>query len=226
MSSVAITPSRIHDGYASYTPGLLRVYDRIVLGIYSRFLWRCSPNHLQWHFDRHISSNHLDVGVGTGRFLDRAAFPSAAPQIVLMDMNNNALEHASRRLARYRPIVVQHNALEPISSQLAPFNSISINYLLHCIPGTLLQKAIVFENLMDVLKPGGLIFGATILTHGVPVSPLTRPWLSLFLKTGIMNNEADSLADLKTVLAKVLERPELSVRGMVGLFSGQKRVDA
>lgn len=65
-------------GQAVYTKRVLHVYDLFVLGFSNRFVWRCPTPALLAHYDRHVTANHLDVGVGTGYFLDRCHFPSAA----------------------------------------------------------------------------------------------------------------------------------------------------
>jgi hypothetical protein len=139
-----------------------------------------------------------------------------------MDLNRYALDHAARRIARYRPSTIMHNALESYRQELAPFDSISINYLLHCVPGNLLQKAVILENLSALLNPGGVIFGTTILRHGVSVPMFGRPMVWWLSATGVFNNEADRLVDLEAGLARHFPRWELSVRGMVALFAGWK----
>jgi SAM-dependent methyltransferase len=217
--TVAVTAARIEAGHATYRPAVLRVYDWVALGLNSRFFWRCPAKYLQAHFDRHVSDNHLDVGVGSGYFLDRTTFRSDTPRIVLMDLNRNALDHAARRIARYRPRTIVHDALQPYRQELAPFDSISINYLLHCVPGNLLQKAVILENLSALLNPGGVLLGTTILRHGVSVPICGRPMLWWLSRTGVFNNEADRLVDLKAMLARHFPRWELNVRGMVALFA-------
>ena len=104
------------------------IYDFAVLGLSNRLIWRCPTPRLVEHYNRHITANHLDVGVGTGYFLDRCRFPSAAPRIALMDLNQNALDYASRRIARYKPKTYVRNVLEPISIEAAAFDSVGINY--------------------------------------------------------------------------------------------------
>jgi ubiquinone/menaquinone biosynthesis C-methylase UbiE len=65
-------------------------------------------------YNRHVGPRHLDMGVGTGWYLDRAAWPVARPEITLLDLNENSLSAAARRLARYAPETVQANVLEPL----------------------------------------------------------------------------------------------------------------
>ena len=44
----------------------------------------------------------------------------------------------------------------------------SLNYVLHCLPGTIRTKAIALSHLKALTNPGAVIFGATLLHDGVP----------------------------------------------------------
>ena len=90
-------------GQAAYTPLTLRIYDWFVLGFSNRFLWRCPTSELEALYDRNVSARHLDIGVGTGYFLDKAAWPVADPEITLVDLNPHSLDAAARRIARFSP---------------------------------------------------------------------------------------------------------------------------
>ena len=63
-------------GAAAYTPLTLAFYDLAVLQFSNSFVWQCSSHVLLDFYDQHISDKHLDIGVGTGYFLDRCRFPS------------------------------------------------------------------------------------------------------------------------------------------------------
>ena len=70
------SPEAVAVGHAFYTRRSLAVYDLMILGYFSRVAWRCPAGGLVDHHDRHVTADHLDVGVGTGYFLDRCRFPS------------------------------------------------------------------------------------------------------------------------------------------------------
>ena len=142
----------VEAGAAFYTKGLLATYDLGVLWLSSRLAWRCPAARIVAHYDRHVSNNHLDVGPGTGYFLDHCRFSSAKPRIALLDLNPNCLDVASRRIARYEPEVHQASVLDPIAIDTAPFDSAALNYVLHCLPGTIRTKSAVFRNLEAVLS--------------------------------------------------------------------------
>ena len=62
-------------GQAVYRPWVLYAYDLYVLKLSCSLAWRCPASELLEQYNRLISGKHLDVGVGTGYFLDRCRFP-------------------------------------------------------------------------------------------------------------------------------------------------------
>ena len=67
-------PLETHPSVAVYTPARLALYDLFILGVSCSLVWRCPRRHFLDLYDRHVGSPHLDVGVGTGFFLDRCRF--------------------------------------------------------------------------------------------------------------------------------------------------------
>lgn len=222
MTRAQSVDDAVRAGYAVYTPFSLRFYDLVVLGISNRFIWKCPTELLVEHYDRHVSSNHLDVGVGTGYFLDRCRFPTASPRLVLMDLSTHSLDATSRRVSRYRPEVVRRNVLEPIAFDGEPFDSIGLNYLIHCVPGSLPEKAVLFDNLGALLNPGGTIFGATLLTDGVERGRLARRLMGVYNKKGIFGNARDSLTDLRRALDERFRDVSVHTVGCAAIFSARK----
>jgi SAM-dependent methyltransferase len=218
---MAITAEQVEAGQAVYTKSVLASYDLLVLRFSNRFIWRCPSKRLLALYDRHVTANHLDVGVGTGFFLDRCGFPTARPRLALMDLNANCLEVAARRLARYRPEVYRANVLEPVRIETPRFESIGLNYLLHCLPGTMRTKGAVFRHLKALLTPGGVLFGATLLHGGVQRNWAARRLMALYNAKGIFTNEHDDLEGLKTVLSDHLTSVMVEVVGCAALFSGR-----
>src|SRR5262245_44107709 len=86
-------------GQSEYTPLFLRVYDPVVLGFVTRVVWRCPASRMVAGYRRHVRPRHLDVGPGTGYFLERAGLPDGSP-VTILDPNLNVLGYASRRLRR------------------------------------------------------------------------------------------------------------------------------
>ena len=90
-------------GQAPYSPLVLSIYDVVVLGISNHLLWRCPTAKLRNLYDRNVSGRHVDIGVGTGYFLDQARWPVGDPAITLVDLNPNSLRAAARRIGRFAP---------------------------------------------------------------------------------------------------------------------------
>jgi hypothetical protein len=76
--------------------------------------------------------------------------------------------------------------LEPYQLDLGPFASIGLNYVLHCLPGDLVEKAVVSDNLKPFLAPGGGVFGASLLSEGVERSRAARTLMRISNKTGFI----------------------------------------
>ena len=151
------------------------------------------------------------TAAGSSRLLHRVA---------LMDPNTNCLEVSSRRIDRYNPEVYEANVLEPIPFDVVKFDSVGLNYVLHCIPGDIATKAVVFENLKALMNPGGVVFGATLLHDGVRRIWLARQVMDRNNKHGIFTNVNDSLDGLRLALSQHFTDSAVEVVGCVGIFTG------
>lgn len=212
--------SKAEAGAAVYSSAVLTVYDWFVLGFSNRRLWRCPTSEILALYDRFVSEDHLDCGVGSGYFLDRCRFPSATPRLTLLDLSPTALAHCQRRLARYQPRALPHNVLEPLPEP-ARFGSISLSYLLHCVPGALREKAVIFDHLAAVLAPGGAIFGATLLPQ--PPSRAARWLMDTYNRKQIFSNRDDTIEDLRHALEQRFEEVTLVQHGCGALFAARGR---
>lgn len=218
---MSVTAEQVDAGQAVYSKRTLGVYDFVVLGISNSFIWKCPSERLEEHYNQHITANHLDVGVGTGYFLDRCKFPSAMPRVALMDLNPNTLEFASKRIARYNPKVFRRNVLEPIDAGGERFDSLGINLLLHCLPGSMDSKAIAFDHLKALLNPNGVLFGATLLQGGVKRSWFAKRLMTVYNKKGIFSNEQDSVEALTRALKQRFKDVSVEIEGCTAMFSGR-----
>jgi ubiquinone/menaquinone biosynthesis C-methylase UbiE len=218
---MGFTTEQVEAGQAVYTKWTLAAYDFVVLGVSNRFLWKCPTQRLVDHYNRYVTANHLDVGVGTGYFLDRCRFPSPTPCIALLDLNSDTLEFASRRIARYKPKTYLRNVLEPISIDAAPFDSVGVNYLLHCIPGSLELKSVALDHLKTLMSPKGVLFGATLLQGGVARNWFAKRLMAAYNKWGIFTNERDDLEGLSRALKQRFRDVSVEVVGCAALFSGR-----
>ena len=216
-----VTPEQVAAGHALYTKRFLAVYDLVVLWFSSRFAWQCPSSRILELYNEHVSGNHLDVGVGTGYFLNKCRFPVATPRIGLMDLSPNCLEVAGRRLSRYKPEVYRANVLEPTRIDAPKFDSVGMNYLLHCLPGTIRSKAVVFDHLKPLVNPGGVLFGATMLHEGVEKNWLARRLMKRLNADGVFSNTSDDVDGLRWALSRHLSDPVVEIVGTAALFWGR-----
>ena len=173
-------------------------------------------------YDRYAGRRHLDLGVGTGWYLDRCAWPVERPEITLLDLNENSLSLAARRLARFAPQTVRANVLDPLPLADERFESVAANYLLHCLPGRIDSKAATLAvNVRPYLVAGGVLFGSTILGRGVTHTRIGRRLMKLYNAKGIFSNPEDDEHGLEQGLAATFPRVEIEVVGAVALFAAR-----
>jgi SAM-dependent methyltransferase len=218
----SVTPAlETHPSVAVYTPARLALYDLFILGVSCSLVWRCPKRHFLDLYDRHVGSPHLDIGVGTGFFLDRCRFPVERPQITLLDPSAACLSKATRRLERYSPRVVKASALDPFEFGADRFASVALNGVLHCLPTTPEAKASVFRNLKPLLEDGGVVFGSTILGTGVEHGRIAQRMLTLYNRERLFTNLADDLGSLERALAHTFADQHIEVRGSFALFAAR-----
>lgn len=225
VSASAPTAENIHAGHAAYTPRLLSWYDWIVLGVSNSWVWRCPTPRLLEMYNSHVTANHLEVGVGTGYFLDHCRFPTPLPRLVLADLNEHCLAATSRRVARYAPATLHHDVFQPLPGEVGRFDSIGLNYVLHCLPGDLSTKAVVFDHLQAALNPGGVLFGSTILVEGVPRTIVAKRLMAFYNRKGIFCNARDRLVDLQSALSARFATVQIETLGSVARFVARLKTE-
>lgn len=213
--------SDVERAHAIYTKRNLAVYDWWVLGFSNAWLWHCPTEKLLELYRAHITANHLEVGAGTG-FFPAKTMPSAQPRLALLDINRNCLEKAAKRLVAFRPELHQENVLEPLLIRGARFDSIAVNYVLHCLPGRLDQKAAaVFDHLAPHLEDDGVIFGSTLLGLDIQRPLFARMAMALYNRKGIFSNTQDSLGGLMEALSARFRTFNVEVCGCAVIFWGK-----
>ena len=205
-------------GHSVYSKALLAIYDVYVLGFSNSFVWKCKTRKLLELYNRHVSPNHLDVGVGTGFYLDRCTFPTATPKITLGDLNMNCLVKAEKRIKRYNPAAVHMNVFDTRTYPNGRFDSIGINYLLHCLPGPFSRKLSILESMRSLLNEGGVLFGSTILGDEAPHNLFGRFLMKAYNRKGIFSNTDDTSAELRSGLMRTFGNAQIEIDGCVALF--------
>ena len=198
-----------------FNPVLLSMYDFFVYRFISRFIWGCPNKILINRYKYYVDHNHLEVGVGTGYLLD-----SSNPiniNLDLLDLSKSCLYQSNKRLSRYQPALIRHNILEKPLEEDKRYDSIGINYVMHCVAGDYKSKGIVFKNLKDLLKTKGVIFGSAVIK--TEQSTLPARFLMKFLNTfGVFSNSKDKIQDLDRALKNHFKYVKLNIKSSVVLF--------
>lgn len=218
--------SDVERAHAIYTKRTLAVYDWCVLRVMNRYFWGCENEILLDFYRSHVTGNHLEVGVGTG-YYPSVAFPKDGERLAFLDLNTHCLDRAMKLLADRHPERIMANVLEPIPQTMGEFSSISLYYVLHCLPGRLEEKAArVFDNLLPLLAGNGAIYGATVLGKDIQRNLRARIAMHLLNRRRIISNAEDSLGGLMEALSARFRVFEVEVHGCVVLFWGRGLRDA
>jgi ubiquinone/menaquinone biosynthesis C-methylase UbiE len=217
----AMDPSdAAYAGQEIYSRAFLRIYDPVILGFYGNVVWRCPTSRLVEQYRQRVGHKHLDVGPGTGYFLEHARLPYDS-EITLLDPNADVLTHAARRLSDWHPSVIQGDVLKPLPLTAKRFDSVALNYVLHCLPGPPVRKAAALQNVSAVLKPGGVLFGATVLGATGPHTWLSRAVLRFVNSRRIFDNLSDTEDGLRDRLEASFATVEINVIGSVAVFTAR-----
>lgn len=206
-------------GQADYTPSLLRLYDPVILGPIFRFVWRCPADTLAEPYRRHIRPRHLDVGPGTGYFLERAGV-AAGGGITLLDPNPNVLRYASERLSGLSVTVVEADVCKPLPVT-GPFDSAALSLVIHCLPGPFERKAAAVRHVASVLSPDGVLFGSSILGTTGSHNRVARALLSDYNRRRVFDNLDDSEEAITRMLGQSFGTVDVEVHGSVALFTAR-----
>jgi SAM-dependent methyltransferase len=206
-----------YKGQAGYTRFLLAIYDPWVIGFMTRAVWRCPVPPVVDRYRRHLGRRHLDVGPGTGYFIEKAA-PPAGTEVTLLDPNPNVLARSSHRLAALHPITVEADVMKPLPVD-GPFDSAALSFVVHCLRGPQPNRAVAIGNVANVLTPDGVLFGSTVLGIAERHTPQARAVLRAFNWHGDFDNLGDTLDGLREILDESFEAVEIDVVGSAAHFT-------
>ncbi|KAL8804053.1 MAG: hypothetical protein Q9223_006061 [Gallowayella weberi] len=216
-------------GAAIYSQSwLLTIYDWWVLGIVSTYAWACSvPQYtLPWFRQNLREGQHLDIGVGTGYYLAKSDLTGV--QVTLADLNQDALDATKKRLVGEGKVKAEetrtllHDITRPLPDSCPKFNSMSLYYLLHCMPGPVPAKTAVFSHLKHNLTADGVISGASILGKDVRHNLFGRVIMGFGNWNGMFDNRGDNAADFDEALREHFYEVETQVRGAIFLWRASK----
>jgi SAM-dependent methyltransferase len=204
-------------GQSDYTRLVLNAYDPLVLGPIARFIWRCPTSRLVERYRQHIRDRHLDVGPGTGFFIEQSGLPDGSP-VTILDPNPNVLRHVSQRLGHLDITAVEADVLKPLPVE-GPFASAALHLVIHCLPGPLARKAEAVAHVAAVLAPDGVLFGASVMGTSGSHTWAARRILDAFNRQGGFDNLNDSEAGLREILGASFERVEVEAIGSIAIFA-------
>jgi hypothetical protein len=203
-----------------YTKAGLHAYDALVMGVFAKQVWDCHPDNFLAHYRRHLTSNHAEIGIGTGYCLDHCGFRTSSPRLALIDLQPNCLEYCAKRLARFRPETHWHDARQPMRFEIRHFDSIAICGLLHCLPGDMRRKCEVFDALQPIAAPGTRIFGYTLVSDAIRHRARRRYAHRCLNHLRIIQNMDDKAADLSRELSHRFVSSSVESVGCIAFFSG------
>lgn len=209
---------RVEKAAAVYSPLLLSVYDLWVYKVAAPRFFRCPLRIFQHFYEQNVSRHHLDVGVGSGILLRHCRQKNLLDQVALLDLNPNCLDATERALHPLKVRKYCADILQPLPIANEQFASVGLNFLLHCVPGSFREKGVAFTFLKQVLAPGGVLFGSTVLYQPGLVNAPARWLMNRYNAGGVFNNRQDTQEDLQVVLGNLFENVEMSLEGCVLFF--------
>jgi SAM-dependent methyltransferase len=225
MSQTQARPPPLPRGATSYSGWRLAIYDLWVLGVVNTYAWRCATaKYLLPLFRNNVGAKHLDLGVGTGYYLQHAGIPTGT-HVALCDLSPTALEAARTRIPPGVEVgaIIEADVLQPLPTD-DRYDSASMFFLVHCLPGPVRRKTVVFEHIRRNLTPDGVLTGATVLG---PRAGYAEGWFGALIRwfvvrDGIMDNADDDPESLVAALHENFETVETSIVGAVLLWKAQR----
>lgn len=211
-----MTSGSTHAGAAPYNKLFLNVYDLWVIRLSNDYGWRCNRRNFLELYNKHISRRHLEVGPGSGWVLANASLPGNL-DLTLTDLNRNSLDHTAARLDMPTTLI-EHDVLQPFDDSIEKFDSISINYVLHCLPGDWTTKVAAVSHLATKLKPDGVLFGSTVIGVDQKFTLFGKALMTAYNAIGAFGNRHDDLPGLRSALGGSFEHVEVNMVGNVALF--------
>ena len=205
------------------------VYNLYVLWFSNNYAWNCPTSTVLLPLYRSsLGKRHLDVGVGTGYYPAKAIADSPCTDITLADLNPTTLEAAKRGIkAAYGDAVkiatFVANACEPLPLPASQkFDSISLFFLFHCMPGPPERKCRVFRVMAQHLAEDGVLVGSTILGREMKMNWIAKFLMTVYNSSHVFDNWDDSKENLEKGLKEVFDEVKVWIVGRVLLFTARR----
>ncbi len=209
-----------YKGQSGYNRFMLAIYDPWVLGFMTRAVWHVPVPPVVEQYRANLRRRHLDVGPGTGYFIEKAA-PPEGTEITLLDPNRHVLRRAGTRLAARNPRIVEADVMKPLPVE-GPFDSAALSFVMHCLRGPDDNKAVAIRNIADVLTPDGVLFGGTVLGLQERHTKPARAFLRAANKQGGFDNLGDTADGLRAILSASFREVEVETVGSAALFTASE----
>lgn len=194
--SQAIQDKKAHKAAALYNKMLLSVYDLYVYRFAAPIAFRCPVQNMESLYEKYCTPQHLEIGVGTGYFLEKAHQRGQLKNVTLLDLNPNCLHITAEKLTGLKVSSCEANILKPFPLGNERFSSVGINFVLHCVPGSFAEKGIVFKHIKQHLAPAGVVFGSTAIYQSAKKNLLAPVVMNAYNALGIFNNKSDIKQEL------------------------------
>ncbi|MGB6073235.1 MAG: class I SAM-dependent methyltransferase [Rhodococcus sp. (in: high G+C Gram-positive bacteria)] len=219
-----MTAPSTRPGAAPYSKLFLAIYDLWVIRLSNDYGWRCNRGYFVDLYRERIGRRHLEVGPGSGWVLANIDLPTDI-DLTLVDLNANSLEHTASRL-NVSPTLIEHDVMLPLPENVDTFDSVSINYVLHCLPGDWSTKSVALTNLADAMNPEGVLFGSTVIGVDQNYTALGAALMFVYNRIGAFGNRHDDLPGLRQVLTDRFAQVEVTMVGNVAFFVARHPLDA
>ena len=197
----------------------IQIYDKLVNEINCEKVWGCSKKYIINNYNKNIDINHLEIGPGTGYFLKKQNLDVDLNKLTLVDINSKILNYSKNNLQLdYSNIdVLSHNLFSCKIPSNVTFNSVGINYVLHCVPGNLQTK---LDKLICNLGNNKYnLFGASVICDPININLIAEYELEFLNMFGIFNNNYDTYEELNEYLINRKLNFSLKREGYVAIFN-------
>ena len=196
-------------------------YDRFVNQINCEKVWKCSQKHIIDNYRANIDCNHLEIGPGTGYFLKKQNLNIDFNNLTLVDVNSKILHYSKNNLQSEcsNIEILSHDLFASQIPREVEFNSVGINYVLHCVPGNLQTK---LDKLISNLGDNKYnLFGASVICDPLHMNVIAEYELMFLNAFGIFNNNNDTYQELNEYLNNTNLNFSLKKQGYVAIFNIQ-----
>ena len=139
-------------------------------------------------YNKYLGRNHLEIGPGSGYFLKNKNINN----LTLIDINQDILNYSYNNLIsnNYEIKIKNHNIFNQELKLNSEFDSVGLNYVLHCIPGRIENNIdSIINNLKN--KNDYILFGSSVLNDVNLQTRLSKLELIYLNKNKVFHNTND-----------------------------------